>query len=69
MKPQATKCTQKQLAYLAHWQALGYQFSHDERIPEDTCITPGGWDRPRAIELAVTAALLIAVAAWQYVKN
>lgn len=69
MGPQATRCTQKQLAYLAYWQARGHQFKRDERILEDTCIPPSALDKPRAIELIVTAAAIIAAGVWQYTNN
>lgn len=68
MKTQAIRCTPKQLAYLAYWQARGYQFGRNEAIPENTVILPRQMDRPRAIELAVTAGLLIAIFIWQWLK-
>lgn len=68
MKPQATYMTPKQLAYLAYWQARGHQFRRNDRIPESTSIPPRQMDRPRAIELAVTAGLLIAIFIWQWLK-
>lgn len=58
MKPQATRLTSQQLAYLAHWQKRGYKIGRDEVIPEDTRIAPGG-DCPELVELLVTGALLI----------
>ena len=57
-KPQATRCTQRQLAYLAHWQALGYTFGRDAVIPESTLIKPDAWNLPARTVLAVTAAML-----------
>lgn len=69
MKTQATKATPKQLAYLAYWQARGYRFGRYEAIPENTCITPSKWDRPRAIELVATLAALILLGALQYFFN
>lgn len=68
MKTQATRMTPKQLAYLSYWQARGYQFGRNDRIPESTSILPRQMDRPRAIELAVTAGLLIAIFAWEWLK-
>ena len=59
MQPQATKATQKQLAYLAHWQALGYTFDRDAVIPEDTRIAPDAWRVPLRVELAATAIILV----------
>lgn len=67
-KQQATRCTQKQLAYLSYWQVRGHQFGRNEAIPENTAIPPRQMDRPCAIELAVTAGLLIAIFAWEWLK-
>lgn len=67
-KQQATRCSQKQLAYLSYWQSRGHQFGRDEEIPENTAILPRQMDRPRAIELAVTIGLLIAIFAWEWLK-
>ncbi len=67
MKPQATRHTQRQLAYMAYWQARGYQFGRDEAIPESTSIMPRKWDQPRPIELVVTAAVLIGMGICQYI--
>lgn len=67
-KQQATRCTQRQLAYLSYWRARGHQFGRNEAIPENTAILPCQMDRPRAIELAVTAGLLIAIFIWQWLK-
>lgn len=60
--------TPKQLAYLAYWRARGHQFVRNEAIPESTAIPPRQMDRPRAIELAVTAGLLIAIFVWEWLK-
>ena len=60
-KPQATRCTQRQLAYLAHWQALGYTFGREAVIPESTSIRPDAWNLPTRTVLAVTAAMLVVV--------
>lgn len=56
-KPQATRCTQRQLAYLAHWQALGYTFGRDAVIPESTLIKPDAWSLPRCAVLICWLAL------------
>ena len=61
MPIQATRCTQRQLAYLAHWQALGYTFGRDAVIPESTLTPPDTWALPSRTVLAVTAAMLAAV--------
>lgn len=60
-KPQATRCTQRQLAYLAHWQALGYHFDRDAVIPSDIRVKPDAWNLPTRTVLAVTAVMLAAV--------
>ena len=61
MPIQATRCTQRQLAYLAHWQALGYTFDRDAVIPESTSIRPDAWSLPTRTVLAVTAVMLVVV--------
>lgn len=60
-KPQATRCTQRQLAYLAHWQALGYTLDRDAVIPESTLTPPDTWALPSRTVLAVTAVMLVVV--------
>ena len=60
-QPQATRCTQRQLAYLAYWQARGYHFDRDAVIPENTSIRPDAWNLPARTVLAVTAAMLVVV--------
>ena len=60
-QPQATRCTQLQLVYLAYWQALGYTFSRDAVIPESTLIKPYAWNLPSRAVLAVSAVMLAAV--------
>lgn len=61
MHTQATRCTQKQLAYLAFWQAKGYHFDRDAVIPESTLTPPTDWYLPRWIDLAASAVILVAV--------
>lgn len=61
MPIQATRCTQKQLAYLAHWQALGYTFDRDAVIPESTLIKPDAWSLPRRVDLLVSAVMMAIV--------
>lgn len=68
-KPQATPATQKQLAYLAHWQAKGYTFGPDDVIPESTWIKPRGWHISRRVELAVSAALIALIFVGLYFKG
>ena len=60
-RTQATRFTQRQLAYLAHWQALGYTFDRDAVIPESTLIKPYAWSLPRRVDLLVSAVMLAAV--------
>lgn len=61
MRIQATRCTQSQLAYLAHWQARGYSFPRNAVIPESTLTPPNTWALPSRTVLAVTAVMLVAV--------
>lgn len=61
MKSQATRCTRKQLAYLAYWQSRGYSFPRDAVIPESTLTPPDTWALPSRTVLAVTAMMLAAV--------
>ena len=61
MKEQATRCTQRQLAYLAHWQALEYTFGRDAVIPSDIRVKPDAWSLPTRTVLAVTAVMLVIV--------
>jgi hypothetical protein len=61
MKSQATRCNQRQLAYLAYWQARGYSFPRDAVIPESTLTPPNTWALPSRTVLAVTAVVLVAV--------
>lgn len=60
-RTQATRCTQRQLAYLAYWQARGYHFPRGVVIPESTSIKPGAWNLPTRTVLAVTAVMLVVV--------
>ena len=61
MPIQATRCTQRQLAYLAYWQARGYTFDRDAVIPENASIKPDAWNLPSRTDLAVTALMLVIV--------
>jgi len=61
MHTQATKCTQKQLAYLAYWQQRGYTFGRDDVIPESTLTPPRQWYVSSWYDLAVTAVALIVI--------
>ena len=61
MKPQASRCTQKQLSYLAYWQANGYKFPRGAVIPESTSTPPANWSLPTRTVLAVSAAMLFIV--------
>lgn len=57
MKIQATRCTQRQLAYLAYWQARGYTFPRGAVIPENTNTPPADWSLPTRTVLAVSAVM------------
>jgi hypothetical protein len=61
MRTQATKYTQKQLAYLAYWQQRGYTFGRDDVIPESTLTPPQQWYVSKWYDLAVTAVALIVI--------
>ena len=64
MKPQATRVTQKQLAYLAHWQDPkngGYTFPRGSKIPNSTLTKPDAWHLPIRFTLAVSAVMLVVV--------
>lgn len=39
-RPQATRCTRKELAYLSHWRREGYMLTIDDVIPLSTCTPP-----------------------------
>ncbi len=69
MRAQATRVTQKQLAYLAYWQQRGYTFDRDAVIPESTEILPDAWRVPRVVDLAFTAVCLAVIAFALYLKG
>lgn len=69
MRSQATRYTQKQLAYLAYWQSRGYTFGRDDVIPESTVIPPRQWFLPRKVDLAFTALVLIVIGAYLYFNH
>lgn len=69
MKPQATRVTQKQLAYLSYWQQRGYTFDRDAVIPESTEIQPEAWRVPRVVDLAFTAVCLAVIAFTLYLEG
>lgn len=69
MKPQATRVTQKQLAYLAYWQQRGYTFDRDAVIPESTEILPDAWRLPHVVDLAFTAVCLGVIGFTLYLKG
>lgn len=60
MKPQATRYTQKQLAYLAYWEQRGYTFGRNENIPE-TVEAPPSFATRHPIADALIGSLLLAV--------
>jgi hypothetical protein len=68
MKPQATRCTQEELAYLAYWQDKGFTFKPGEPIPLNT-VTPPSFATRRPILDALIGGLgvilvLAMAAAW-----
>lgn len=58
MRKQATRCTQQELAYLAHWQSKGYRFKRGEPIPTST-MTPPSLATRRPILDAVLGGLVL----------
>jgi hypothetical protein len=40
MRTQAKRCTEKELAYLAHWRGEGYMLTIDQTIPLNTMTPP-----------------------------
>lgn len=61
---QATKASQKQLAYWSYWTAKGHVFKRGDVIPESTLIPPGkSW---HWAEFAVSGVLILACAAWMW---
>lgn len=60
MKPQATRTTQKQLAYLSYWQSKGYTFTRNETAPENT-VTPPSFATRHPITDAILGTLTLAL--------
>lgn len=58
---QATKCTQKQLAYLAYWRNRGYQFGRDDVIPENTLTPPSDFAVRHPILDAAIGGMILAL--------
>jgi len=69
MNPQATRCTQSQLAYLSYWTSRGYKFGRNDVIPESTTIKPQQWFIPSSVELAFSAACIAVIFAALYFKG
>lgn len=59
MKPQATRCTQKELAYLAHWEARGYTFKRGEKAPTSTLTPPSLATRHPILDAILGASALV----------
>jgi hypothetical protein len=66
MRSQATRCSQKELAYLSYWQKRGAKFGRNEKIPTSTCIPP--CNRIDARDLAWSAAGLLIIAGIGYLR-
>lgn len=63
MHLQATRTTQKQLAYLAYWQDQkhgGYRFAKNELAPENTVTPPSFASRHPIIDAAIGGLILAA---------
>ena len=58
MKPQATRCTQKELAYLVYWQQRGYTFGPGEKPPTSTLTPPSMATRRPILDAVLGAAVL-----------
>ena len=59
MRTQATRCTQKQLAHLAHWQARGYTFGRNESAPESTLTPPSFATRHPILDALIGGMILL----------
>lgn len=60
MRTQATRTTQKQLAYLSYWQSKGFTFSRNETAPENT-VTPPSFATRHPILDAIIGSLTLAL--------
>lgn len=61
MRIQAKRCTDKELAYLAHWRGEGYTLTIDDPIPLNT-LTPPSFATRRPVLYVGAATLVIVVA-------
>lgn len=59
-RPQATRCTQQELAYLAHWQSKGYHFKPGEQIPLSTVTPPSFATRHPLLDALIGGLVLLA---------
>jgi len=60
-RPQAKRCTQKELAYLSYWRRNGYVLGIDDPIPLSTITKPSIATR-RPVIYVLACILVIAVA-------
>lgn len=60
MRNQATRCTQEELAYLAHWQSKGYRFKPCEKPPMNTVTPPSLATRHPVIDALLGGLILLA---------
>jgi hypothetical protein len=59
MRKQATRCTQQELACLAHWQSKGYRFKPGEPIPTSTMTPPSFATRHPVLDALLGGMLLL----------
>lgn len=68
MKPQAKRCTRKELAYLSHWRRNGYMLTVDEQIPLSTLTPPSLATRKPIVDAlaggGVVVVCLVLAGAW-----
>lgn len=57
---QATRCTQEELAYLAHWESKGYRFERGEKPPMNTVTPPSLATRHPVLDALLGGLVLLA---------
>lgn len=62
-KPQAVRCTRKELAYLSHWRRLGFKIEAGEPIPLSTVTPPSLATRRPVIDALIGAGTVLLVMA------
>jgi len=59
MKPQATRYTSQEWAYLAYWESRGYTFAPGEKPPTSTLTPPSLATRRPILDAVLGAAVLV----------